>query len=612
MSPSPREAATISCFVNCGALLSGSGRLAGKHLEIARIAHQTLEGSLLSRLPFALEAFLYDEQEWLVSCEELEPLRTTFEEYGAEELFGRLWSVALTNEPDPNAFASARNPSCAHRAALAFEELRACLDNSTLKPAKAVRAVVTEIKHHSEPGSDLAQQYERLLLAALAAVHAPKDKAESHLSSLARECHKVFDQYGRQYDAAWWPCGRLFLAEALRRLEKVAGIPKTAAYGELLRMTLDAPQAALLMARSSGSAEPLRSVHFQGSASEWRAFLERRIDAGMLGFDDRVRYEIARLKLLRAQARPVGDDQQAEARALLSAFESLQGFLARGVPPRSRQVPALVQSPLVDFYITTVEDLDCAGAALRTTEDLLRRRPDDFRLACLYATGAVVAGEPGKLSLLAKYTPRRNVDPELFARSALTWVGSPHGARAALIIRPSLFDPLDREHRKQCLIKLSQQCLRSAASAGQYTVEIRKLLPYFERDNFVYRDLQERAAVESSLVFLATMMAPLHDLKLALTEEQSQQWVSHAREIARQSPLGSELALRYLKSPTRWFTLDRAVRNTALGHLRDFQPPGAKPEAPPPRAESTRPKRRRRRKHTDATSPSQRGLFDDP
>ena len=80
------------------------------------------------------------------------------------------------------------------------------------------------------------------------------------------------------------------------------------------------------------------------------------------------------------------------------------------------------------------------------------------------------------------------------------------------------------------------------------------------------QDLRERAAVESSLVFLATMMASLHTLKLSLTENQSQQWVSYAREISQQSTFGSQLALHYLKAASRWFTLDPGIGEYLLSH----------------------------------------------
>jgi hypothetical protein len=144
-----------------------------------------------------------------------------------------------------------------------------------------------------------------------------------------------------------------------------------------------------------------------------------------------------------------------------------------------------------------------------------------------------------------------------------------------------------------------------------YAEQLRSLLPYFERDNFVYRDLRAKAAVESSLVFLATMMAPLHDLKLSLTEDQSQQWVSHAREIAQRSSLGSKLAIHYLKTPSRWFTLAPAVRSDACARIGEFQPPSARRQIQPVRPNRTQKKRRTRKPSNDGSgSSTQPGLFD--
>jgi hypothetical protein len=606
---SPRETAAASCIIACGGLLAGCGRLAGEILQAARMARE-LGGGILGRLPFELEAFLYDAREWSLTCADLESVRPCFDEYDATAVFDRLWTLALTNEPDAMAFASAVEQDCPHRAALAFEELRACLDDPEVKPRKALRAIAAEIGRHSPPGTHLAKTYEDLLHTAIATVHASPEQTGNVLSTLASHCRKAFDRHAReQADAAWWHCGVLFLRDVLIRLRNVEGITQTTVYADLVTMLLDAPHAAVQIARSTGSAQLLRSVHFQSKADDWRTYLEREIDAHKLTFDDRTRYEIARLKLLRAVARHNAGDGPGESRETLAAFESLQGLLTHGVPPKNREIPGHLDSSLVDFYVETLRELHCEGVALRTTEDLLRRRPDDFRLACLYATGAVVRGDHAKLSLLARHIPRRHIDPELFAHCAMTWSHLPRGMKTAAAIRPNLFDPLDREHRKQCLIKLSQQCLRRAATVGGYVEELRRLLPYFERDNFVYRDLREKAAVESSLVFLATMMAPLHDLKLSLTEDQSQQWVSYAREIAQRSSLGSQLAVRYLTAPSRSFALAPVVRNSACAQLSDFQPPNARRHTPPPRAGRTQ-RTRRKRKHAEDTSTRQPGLFD--
>jgi hypothetical protein len=609
---SPQDAATETCIVLCGGLLAGCGELAGEMLQAARMAHETF-GGILGRLPIELNAFLHEGREWSVTCADLESLRDSFEELGAGEVFERLWSLALTNEPEATAFATAPHQDCPHRAAFAFEALRACLDDPKIKPDKVLRAIVAEIEKHGPRGTGLAKAYSDLLRTAIAAVHAAAAELENALSALAGHYRRVFDRYSREHvNTAWWHCGGLFLREVLERVQTIGSIKTTTAYADLVTLLLDAPQAAVLVARATESTQSLRSIHFKTTADAWRSYLEREIDARSLTFEERIRYEIARLKLLRAEAQRQAADDDTEAGDFLAAFEALQRLLARGVPPASREIPGLVELPLMDFFVETIQELRCEGVALGVTEQLLRRRPDDFRLACLYATGAVVRGELGKLSLLASKAPRRHVDPELFAHCALTWSGLPRGMKAAAMIRPNLFDPLDREHRKQSLIKLSQHCLRRAATVAGYAEALRALLPYFERDNFVYRDLHERAAVESSLVFLATMMAPLHTLKLVLTEDQSQQWVSYAREISQHSSLGSQLALHFLKAPSRWFTLDPGVRNSASARLSDFQPAAAQRQIPPPRAEHVPHKSRKRRKKAKdkEAHDTQRGLFD--
>jgi len=611
---SRQAAATAHCIVLCGGLLAGCGRLTGEMLQTARMIHEVV-GGILGRLPIELNAFLHEEREWSLTCTDLESLRDSFEELGAEEVFDRIWSLALTNEPTPTAFAIAQEQDCPHRAALAFEELRVCLDNPKIKPVKTMRAVIAEIEKHGPRSTGLAKAYADLLQTAIAAVHASSAEMENVLGALAGHCRKVFDRYSReQIHTAWWHCGRLFLTEVLGRLQRTGSINTThadamTAYADLVTLLLDAPHAAVLMAQTTGSTQSLRSLHFKTTAVDWRIYLEREIDARSLTFEDRIRYEIARLKLLRAQAQLQTSEDDTEARGILAVFEALQKLLAHGVPPASREIPGFVELPLIDFYRAAIQELHCEGLALPVTERLLGRRPDDFRLACLYATGAVERGELAKLSVLARQVPRRHIDPELFAHSALTWSGLPRGMKAAALIRPALFDPLDREHRKQCLIHLSQHRLRRATTVAGYTEDLRSLLPYFERDNFVYGDLRERAAVESSLVFLATMLAPLHTLKLSLTEDQSQQWVSYAREISQQSTFGSQLVLHHLKTPSRWFTLAPAIRNSASARQSDFQPVAAPRQIPPPRADRA-PNRRHKRRHAKEATDSQRGLFD--
>ena len=329
---SPQEAATETCIVLCGGLLAGCGELAGEMLQAAHMAHE-VGGGILGRLPVELNAFLHAGREWSVTCAELESLRDSFEEFGAGEVFDRLWTLALTNEPDPTAFATAQEQDCPHRAALAFEELRACLDDPRIKPAKALRTVVAEIEKHGPRGTGLAKAYENLLHTALAAVHASAAEMENVLCALADQCRKVFEGYFRlQFNTAWWHCGRLFLTEVLERVQAIGSVRTTAPYAELATLLLDAPHAAILKARAAGSAQALRSIHFKTKADDWRSYLEQEIDARSLTFEDRIRYEIARLKLLRAEAqRESLDEDDTGAREFLTAFEALQGRLARGL-----------------------------------------------------------------------------------------------------------------------------------------------------------------------------------------------------------------------------------------------------------------------------------------
>src|SRR3569833_281433 len=152
---SRQAAATAHCIVLCGGLLAGCGRLTGEMLQTARMIHEVV-GGILGRLPIELNAFLHEEREWSLTCTDLESLRDSFEELGAEEVFDRIWSLALTNEPTPTAFAIAQEQDCPHRAALAFEELRVCLDNPKIKPVKTMRAVIAEIEKHGPRSTGLA------------------------------------------------------------------------------------------------------------------------------------------------------------------------------------------------------------------------------------------------------------------------------------------------------------------------------------------------------------------------------------------------------------------------------------------------------------------------
>src|SRR3569833_1329597 len=317
-------------------------------LQTARMIHEVV-GGILGRLPIELNALLHEEREWSLTCTDLESQRDSFEELGAEEVFDRIWSLALTNEPTPTAFAIAQEQDCPHRAALAFEELRVCLANPKITPVKTMRAVIAETEKHGPRSTGLAKAYADLLQTAIAAVHASSAEMENVLGALAGHCRKVFDRYSReQIHTAWWHCGRLFLTEVLGRLQRTGSINTThadamTAYEDLVTLLLDAPHAAVSMAQTTGSTQSLRSLHFKTTAVDWRIYLEREIDARSLTFEDRIRYEIARLKLLRAQAQLQTSEDDTEARGILAVFEALQKLLAHGVPPASREIPGFVE-----------------------------------------------------------------------------------------------------------------------------------------------------------------------------------------------------------------------------------------------------------------------------
>jgi hypothetical protein len=604
----PASIFTIDCVETCELLLNSAGGLDPEErrglLSITRHA-----SGIWHRLPLALDGFLHDGAPWSLTCADLEPVRRTFVRAEAEEAFDRLWVLALTNEPDGAvALTAAEDADCAQRATVAFHALWRCLEDSANDPVEGLGAVAEEMARH-DANRTLQNSYRRLLSSAVASVHAPSRSRAASVDKLVRTAQKLFArESARQAGTAWWQCGRLFLAEVFDRHARGGYAGALAHHRDLVAELFDAPRAAERMARHGADPESMRSVSFQTDPEPWLRFLRQRIDPRRLSFEDRLRYDIARVKILRARAQhatgggdTVDSPDQVE---FLAAFGELRGLLAHGVPPASRALPALLEAPLVDFFINAVSDLHCEDAALPATDELLQRHPDDFRLACLYATGVLMRGKPHQLGALAGRPRHAHIDAQLFARCARVWVGLPLGRQAAAAARPLLFDGLDREHRKHCLLTLAREALRRARSIENYNQELRLVLPFFERDNFVYRELGEETALESGLVFLATMMAPLNNVRLSLTENQSRQWVSHAREIAQQYPLGAALAAHYLKKPSRWFTLAPGVAEAARSRLDDFRP------APPPTpaqagtATPSEPKRWERRGRKARSSPS--------
>ncbi|MDA8348052.1 MAG: hypothetical protein M0038_04485 [Pseudomonadota bacterium] len=535
-------------------------------------------GGAWERLPFELSDFFHRDAPWSLTASELAPLRRTFESHGALEAFERLWALALTLEPDPlAALAAVRGQSCAHRATLAYGRLRACLDDSARERKSAVDAVAQEIQQHRGRGG-VKSAYKKLLLAAVKSVHATESSRAREVAKLLGEIESVFERHAAANShTAWWECGRAFLEEVLERHAQ-AGLGtliarQPAAVGHVLGFA----RAAVWLARQGGSSNALATTPFRTrDAADACLQLLSSLDVRELGFEIRLRYEISRLKILCWRARSMkGEPAGTAVRAFLAAFGQVWQLLAHGVPPAHRELPQLLQPALLDLYIETIDTLDAEGPALEATRSLFEENRGDFRLACLVATGALARGQRDGLAPLKEQVGSAHVDPELFARHAFAWIHGPGGSKSAERLRAVLFDPLDREQRKQCLLKLAQEAVRRARSRHDYEDELRSLLPYFDRTNFISRELREGATLESELVFFASMMAPVQGARLALNESQSQQWVSCAREIGRRSAVGAEIVTHHLLNPSPWIGIATAVRHEACAQLEDFRPPVA-------------------------------------
>ncbi len=606
-------------------------------LETGRRLHEDLRRTLANTahgldpawqaLPGAVEAFLCDGAPWTLTCTDLEPLRATFTRYGAWRVFDRLWALALTNEPAastacPTAItagptATTADPAGATAAATAgvtipsdravrvaavFEPLRASLDDPGFDAAPVLQAVATELHGQQVPGGQVARTI-GLLTAAVAAAQAAPPHQSLELQRLLYEIRHSLRRWPRSTArTAWVACGRRFLGEVLQRLAGRGHAAHLAAQADVLAIVFDAPQALLFKAHPDDALPPLHAVRVSDAADAWLRFLRQRIDPATLSFEDRIRHEVACLKLLRGASSTGSTGSAALAAEWLAAFEQLRMRVAHAVPPAQRALPAMLAPLLLDFFVESVAQLQCEGAALRTTETLARSYPRDFRLACLLATGALVHGEGRRLEPLHVLLPRTHVDAALFARCAFIWARLPGGAKLTPTLRRLLFDPLEREHRKRCLLQLGRHALRHAADPDEYHASLRQVAHYFGGDG-VYTELRDRIALESELVYLAAMLAPVHHATRALTGRQSRQWASHAVKVAAQSPFGAALGIRHLEDNPQWLPLAPAVRRGALQRLEALvQLQGtAKPPAQSPV---------RRRKPAAAT-PQQRGLFDD-
>ncbi|MGH9577719.1 MAG: hypothetical protein ACRD3R_09805, partial [Terriglobales bacterium] len=312
------------------------------------------------------------------------------------------------------------------------------------------------------------------------------------------------------------------------------------------------------------AARALRGIHYQSSSSEWSFFLSQNLAREQLPFEARVRYEIAGVKLLLARATGIPIDVSVqEARSFYTAFEHLLALLAHGVPPEGRHLSALLDALLLDFYVESVRKLQCYQLNLAVTEAFMKRHPGDYRLACLFVTGALMSGHRERLQTLAGRQLRRHVDPGLYARCAEVWQRRP-GSEAG---RHLLFDPLDKEQRKHCLTQLAARALRSAASLAECHLALDHLLPHFDRDSFVYADLRRGAALEKELVFFGVLIAARQRVELpTLSYAQLLQFIGFANQLAGQLPPTAALTAQFFEQhPLLWFdTRDGARRLLAL------------------------------------------------
>ncbi len=591
----PASVARLACIETCAILLSSDGDMAPEERRELLSATPGAKG-VWGRLPAELDRFLHEGAPWSLSREEVEPLRRAFARHDEKRAFDRILALSLTNEPDgAEALAAAAIDDCPQRAAVAFSSLRRSLDDPSEDRAVPLRAIVHEMEQHGA-NRTVQNGYRKLLDSAIASVHAAPRSRSAAVGRLARAAEKLFDRATAGHsETAWWQCGRMFLAEVFERHTRQGCAAALAGHPRLLARVFDAPRAAVWMARHGSALESLGSIPLQTDTDAWLTLLAQAVDVRSLDFENRIRFEIARLKLLKAsslRAARVADPRDGRGSGdFLRAFRELHALLAHGVPQAHRTLPHLLEAPLLDFYVDAISELHWEAAAVPVTQELLLRHPEDFRIAIVYATGVLSRREPHKLRALERITPSRHVDAGLFARCAEVWSDLPGARSAPTAVRPLLFDRLDREHRKQFLLELGRQALRRASSRETYERELRKLVPFFDRDGFVYDELRDGSAVESGLVFLATMLAPLHGIRLSLTESQSRQWISHAREIAQWSVVGGEMAVRYVTGPSPGCGLASSVAEEARARLDEFRPPRPTPPESTPTSPRPRPAR---------------------
>lgn len=555
-----RRQAMGALIEDCRALFARESRIGDDLRGDIREAGDYL-GGVWARLVFELEGFLYQGRPWDLRCDELRPLRWHFQNIDAEPVFDRIWTLCRSNDPElyaPTASDPGPDPSTgldrAGRMAFAFWRLHTGLEAPKEDRALALKAIREQVGKLTE--SKTARALCDLLNTALSSLLPAgrgRKPAVPREVQLARDAETFLRTHVRAHaEAGWWASSRMLFREVLHRHVRSRGSAWLFEHPELLEALYGAPIATLCHPPAEVERR-LQAIHPDRECEEWLGFLVERIDREALGFEHRVRYEIARTRLLKARAGQIPTDVSVgERRDLTDAFESLFGLLGRGVPPEERHLPPVLEPIVLDYYTETCRTLAIFTTNLRLSEALMRRHPEDHRLACLYATGALsnrptVSGPIGVVESGAETRSWSHVEPELFAECADHWRAGQDRARALL------YTPLAREEQKQCVLALTRRRLRAVSTPEACRAAVEGLTPYLEA---VHEALSHGAALERELVFVGALTAAWRGMPLpALSYAAFIQLAGYAAALCRELPPAEGLVIEFLeRHPERWFT----------------------------------------------------------
>lgn len=521
-------------------------------------------GGVWARLVFELEGFLDHDKPWNLRCDEVRPLRRHFQDVHAEPVFDRIWTLCRSNDPEfyaPGAPDPGPDPTAgldqAGRLAFAFRRLHAGLEapkGDRAAALKAIREQVGKLTGSANTARALGDLLNTALSSLLPAGRGRKP-AVPRETQLARDAEIFLRTHGQRHaQAGFWASSRMLLREVLRRHVRLRGSAWLWEHPELLEALYGAPIAALCHPPAEVERR-LQAIHPDRQCEEWLGFLAERIDREALDFEHRLRYEIARTRLLEARAEQVPTDLSVgERRDLTGAFEGLFGLLGRGVPPEDRHLSPVLEPIVLDYYAETSRTLEIFKTNLRLSEALLRRHPEDHRLACLYVTGALSNRGPnrdpmGALETGAGARSWSHVEPGLFAECADHWCSVEGQDRA----RALLYTPLAREEQKQCVLALTRRRLRAASTPEACRAAVEGLAAYLEA---VYEALSHGAALERELVFVGALTAAWRGMPLpVLSYAAFIQLAGYASDLCRELPPAEGLVIEFLeRHPERWFT----------------------------------------------------------